>query len=460
MIGGPYGAPVPGDSPTPPQGVRLPPKDSAAEEPCARKILSTLATRAYRRPVTDEDVQTLMGFYKAGRADDELRCGHPARTGADSRRAELPVPRRARAGGQATGTRVSPQRSGSRIAAVVLPVEQHAGRRAAERGGSRQAEGSGVARAAGAAHAARSPLEGAGGQLRQPVARAEQACGRRCPTPSCTRSSTRTCATRWSRRRSCSSRSQIAATTAASSELLTANYSFLNERLATHYGIPNVYGNHFRRVTFADGVRGGLLGQASILTVTSYPQPHVGRDARPMAAREPARRAAAAAAARRAGAEGSGRGRRAAIASRADGGAPEESRVRVVPSADGSARVCAGEFRRRSASGAPSSDGERDRRVRVVARRHAVRRRARAARAPGEPPGRLRADASREKLLAYAIGRGLEYYDQPAVRKIARDAARHDYRWSSIISGIVNSTPFSMSTAREAGESRSAKSRS
>jgi hypothetical protein len=52
------------------------------------------------------------------------------------------------------------------------------------------------------------------------------------------------------------------------------------------------------------------------------------------------------------------------------------------------------------------------------------------------------------KLLAYAIGRGLDYYDQPAVRKIAREAASHDDRWSSIISAIVNSTPFSMSTIR------------
>jgi hypothetical protein len=48
------------------------------------------------------------------------------------------------------------------------------------------------------------------------------------------------------------------------------------------------------------------------------------------------------------------------------------------------------------------------------------------------------------KLLAYAVGRGLEYYDQPAVRKIARDAGQNDYRWSSIIAGIVKSTPFSM----------------
>ena len=54
-------------------------------------------------------------------------------------------------------------------------------------------------------------------------------------------------------------------------DLLTPNYTFLNERLAKHYGIPNVYGSHFRRVTLpADSRRGGLLGQGSILTVTSY----------------------------------------------------------------------------------------------------------------------------------------------------------------------------------------------
>src|SRR5438552_11503640 len=54
-------------------------------------------------------------------------------------------------------------------------------------------------------------------------------------------------------------------------DLLTANYTFLNERLARHYGIPNVQGSYFRRVTFpADSPRGGLLGQGSILTITSY----------------------------------------------------------------------------------------------------------------------------------------------------------------------------------------------
>src|SRR3982074_1694543 len=53
-------------------------------------------------------------------------------------------------------------------------------------------------------------------------------------------------------------------------DLLRANYTFVNERLAKHYGIPNVYGSRFRRITFDDGMRGGLLRQGSVLTVTSY----------------------------------------------------------------------------------------------------------------------------------------------------------------------------------------------
>jgi hypothetical protein len=53
-----------------------------------------------------------------------------------------------------------------------------------------------------------------------------------------------------------------------------------------------------------------------------------------------------------------------------------------------------------------------------------------------------------QKLLTYALGREVEYYDMPAVRKITRDAAAGDYRWSSIILGIVNSVPFQMSVTK------------
>ena len=54
-----------------------------------------------------------------------------------------------------------------------------------------------------------------------------------------------------------------------------------------------------------------------------------------------------------------------------------------------------------------------------------------------------------EKLLTYALGRGLEYYDQPAVRSILRDAAPKNYRWSALIVGVVKSTPFQMRTGRD-----------
>ena len=75
-------------------------------------------------------------------------------------------------------------------------------------------------------------------------------------------------------------------------DLLTANDTFLNEQLARHYGIPSVYGSHFRRVTLADENRWGLLGKASVLAVTSYPTPHLADDPRQVAAGEHPRRAA------------------------------------------------------------------------------------------------------------------------------------------------------------------------
>jgi hypothetical protein len=53
-----------------------------------------------------------------------------------------------------------------------------------------------------------------------------------------------------------------------------------------------------------------------------------------------------------------------------------------------------------------------------------------------------------EKLLAYSVGRGIEYYDLPSIRKIARESSPSDYRWSSLVLGIVRSTPFSMGIVR------------
>ena len=57
-----------------------------------------------------------------------------------------------------------------------------------------------------------------------------------------------------------------------------------------------------------------------------------------------------------------------------------------------------------------------------------------------------------EKLLTYALGRGLEYYDMPAVRKILRESASSDYKWSSVILGVIKSVPFEMRTSHDSGE--------
>ena len=129
-------------------------------------------------------------------------------------------------------------------------------------------------------------------------------------------------------------------------ELLTADYTFVNERLARHYGIPNVYGNHFRRIT-RDGRRAErAVGQGRAPDGDVVPQSHVTGLSRQVAAREPARRPAAAAAARRAGAAGERRRSRAALGPRADGAAPIEPGLRGLPQGDGSARLRARELRR------------------------------------------------------------------------------------------------------------------
>ena len=125
-------------------------------------------------------------------------------------------------------------------------------------------------------------------------------------------------------------------------ELLTADYTFVNERLARHYGIPNVYGNYFRRITAADDARAGLLGKAGLLTVTSYPNrtsPVFRRCGCSRTCSAPRR----AAAARRAGAAGR-TAPRAALGPRADGAALIEPGLRGLSQGDGSARFALENF--------------------------------------------------------------------------------------------------------------------
>jgi hypothetical protein len=227
-------------------------------------------------------------------------------------------------------------------------------------------------------------------------------------------------------------------------DLLSANYSFLNERLAKHYGIPNVYGSRFRRVTFSpDAMRGGLLRQGSILTVTSYatrtspvirgkwilgnilgvPPPPP-----PPAGVPPLKEGAAA-------------------------GATLSMRERMAEHRANPA--CAGCHKLMDPVGFTLENYDAVGRWRTSEEGKPVD-------ASGGLPdgskfdgvaGLERALLSHpdafagvftEKLLTYALGRGCETYDAPAVRGVVRSAQANDYKFSSFILGIVNSTPFQM----------------
>ena len=234
-------------------------------------------------------------------------------------------------------------------------------------------------------------------------------------------------------------------------DLLRANYTFVNERLARHYGIPNVYGSRFRRVTLGeDSVRGGLLGQGSILTVTSYanrtspvlrgkwilenilgtPPPPPPPNVPPLA-------------------DNNGGGKALSMRERM-------AQHRANPACSGCHQLmdpaglsmehfdAIGRWRTRTRG------GHAGRCLGQPSRRLDVRRHGRAARRAAESSRAVRRRRSTEKLLTYALGRGVEYYDAPAVRAIVRDARRNDYRFSSLVLGVVNSAPFQMRDANAA----------
>jgi hypothetical protein len=225
-------------------------------------------------------------------------------------------------------------------------------------------------------------------------------------------------------------------------DLLDADYTFVNDRLAAHYGIPNVYGSHFRRVALQDPNRHGLLGQGAILTVTSYPnrtspvlrgkwilENIMGSPAPTPPPNVPA------------------------LTENNPGQAEESVRERLIrhradPACSGCHSVmdplgfslenfdAIGRFRTRDASGRIDSSGELADGTPVdgvISLRDALMRH----------PDHF-VENFTEKLLTYALGRGLEYHDMPIVRDITRRAGQDDYRFSAIIKAIVNSVPFRM----------------
>jgi hypothetical protein len=228
-------------------------------------------------------------------------------------------------------------------------------------------------------------------------------------------------------------------------ELLTANYTYVNERLARHYQIPNVYGSHFRRVAFDDGRRGGLLGQGSILTVTSYPNrtsPVLrGRWLLENILGAPPPAPPPDVPSLKEDTRGRPQSIRQQMEVHRKNPACAVCHVRMDPlgfslenfDALGKWRTSADDVPIDASAALP--DGTQFQGVTGLRQLMASHQE----------------DFARtftQKLLAYALGRPIESSDLPAVRQITRQAAPGGYRWSSLITGIVRSTPFTMSTTR------------
>jgi hypothetical protein len=229
-------------------------------------------------------------------------------------------------------------------------------------------------------------------------------------------------------------------------ELLSAKYTFVNERLARHYGIPNVYGSRFRRVTLTGEARLGLLGKGSILMLTSQPN-----RTSPVL-----------------------RGKW--VLENILGTPPPPPPPNVPPLAEGkdvayltmrqrmeqhrANPACASCHKQMDSIGFAMENFDAVGEWRTTEAQTKID-------ASGVLPDGTKFQGTAElqnillsrpelfvttvteKLLTYGLGRGLEYYDQPAIRSIMRDAAPSNYRWSVLVLGIVKSAPFQKRTSRE-----------
>jgi cytochrome c551/c552 len=442
-IGGPYGAKGHGDSPSRRRIFICSPQGTSSEQACATKILSTLATRAYRRPLTGEELKTLLSFYQAGREekdfDEGIQKGLERILAAPSFlfRVES-IPPNASPG---SAYRLSDLDLASRLSFFLwssIPDDELRNLAVHGRLQDPKVLDQQVQR-----------------MLHDPRSRAlvegfadrwlglSKLAGL-VPDPDLYREFDENLRDAMAQETQTFVASQLREDRGVT-DLLTADYSYINERLARHYGIPGIYGNRFRLVKFTDGVRGGLLGQASILAVTSYPNRTsvtlrgrylltnlLGAPPPPPPPDVPVLKEA--------GADGQPRALRERMELHRRNAVCASCHQRMDPLGFSLENFDAlGKWRTESDgaridASASLPDGTRFAGIAGLRTMMA-----------SHPEDFVRTFT--EKLMAYALGRGIEYTDLPAVRKVARDSASQDYRWSAIILGIVRSTPFTMSSA-------------
>jgi hypothetical protein len=438
-ISGPFGTGTADETPSRKRIFTCRPEKAEDEPGCARQILAGLARRAYRRPVTDKDLGPLVEFFSQGRADGGFDAG-----------IELALER----------LLVSPY--------FVFRVER-------DRAGAKPGD---VSRIADQDLASRLSFflwssipddelldVAAAGRLTEPPALERQV--RRMLADSRSRALVENFAGQWLFLRNIPALSpdldrfpdfdeslrdgfkretelfveSIVREDRGVLDLLTADHTFVNERLARHYGMPNVKGSHFRRVTVTEPARQGLLGQGSILAVTAYPhrtspvlrgkwilENLLGTPPPPPPPNVPDLKETNAA------------------------GQPLSMRERMAQHrANPSCATC------HSMMDPPGFSLET---FDAVGRLRSVDERFASIDAAGAlpdgtkfdgPTGLRHALLSRpdrvvatfvEKLMTYALGRGLEPDDMPAVRRIVRESAGNGHRISAVVLGIVNSTPF------------------
>jgi hypothetical protein len=438
-ITGPYNVTGPGDTPSRRRIFICKPQTAPEELPCAKRVLSTLVRRAYRRTPTDADLAPLMKFYETGRAEAGFEMGVQR---AVERLLVSPqflfrIEREPANAAAATAYRISDFELASRLSFFLwstIPDDELLDAAAA-------------------------------GKLRD-RATLDQQVKRMLADPR-SESLVTNFAAQWLFLRDVEGKEpdlylfrdfdeglraafvretelfldSILRENRSVLELLTANYSFLNERLAKHYGIPNVRGSQFRRVTFPAGSqRGGLLGQGSVLALTSYatrtspvlrgkyvlenlldsppppPPPNV-----PSLVTESA--------------AGQALSMREAMIRHRANPACASCHARMDPIGFAMENFDAVGRWREDDSGKPIDvvsalpDGTRIDGIAGVKQMLLK-----------NPDQFVEAVAS--KLLMFGLGRNIQYYDGPAVRAIARDSATQDHSFASLVLGVVNSMPF------------------
>ena len=440
-IDGPYAATGPGETASRARIFVCRPIPRAREDACAREILGTLARRAWRRPVADADIEPLFAFYRTGREADGFDAGIRMALERLLIDPEFLFRIERDPQGVAPGApyRLTDLELASRLSFFLwssIPDDELLD--AAARGRlSDPAERERQVRRMLADARSRALVDNFAGQwlsLRSVEGIA--------PDPNLFPDFDENLREALRQETELFVESQLREDRSVV-DLLRADYSFLNERLARHYGIAGVTGSHYRRVTLPDERRGGLLGQGSILAATSYGnrtspvlrakwllENVLGTPPAPPPPDIPPLPGGGAAGEPRTVRERLAQHRRNAACAVCH--APMDPLGFALENFD-----AVGAWRTRDAglpvdASAVLADGTT---------------------AFDGPAGlrRVLLDRSEqfvetvvEKLLTYALGRGIEHYDRPVIRAIVRAAAADDYRWSSLILGVVESTPFRM----------------